>query len=334
MPQSKGTATWLTNVRQDAPLERVRLDNSRAKIENKKIDHEHGKKVEIIRMKYHRSKADIKFELKQAREEADRWRMMRLQLDKNRVRSAVESRRKETMLQRQKLDGAKYTIIGPDGEILHSNNANGTRQTGGQTLFPNVKQSGKLFRKSVSVGGSETGDHNKRPITIEKVNTQVFSSDSEVGDTDDDSSISDDDVFNSHVPSNLKPSIPSKPESNQRKRDQWKSVSGTNFFRPRTSFSTSSFGSEYGLEHSSGKPGRSFQELKDLTHIDKITDNIKANKRTRILKIRHMHQAQEQERLQKRIDSFCVDVEILKRKLTPAPKDADKKNPFRIASWS
>ena len=333
MPQSKGTATWLTNVRQDAPLERVRLDNSRAKIENKKIDHEHRRKVEIIRMKYHRSKADIKFELKQAREEADRWRMMRLQLDKNRVRSAVESRRKETILQRQELDGAKYTIIGPDGEILHSN-ANGTRQTGGNILFPSVKQSGKLFRKSVSVGGSETGDHNKRSITVEKVNSQLFSSDSEVDDTDDDSNTSDDDVFNSHVPSNLKPSIPSKTDSNQGKRDQSKSVSGTNFFRPRTSFSTSSFGSEYGLEHSSGKPGRSFQELKDLTHIDRITDNIKANKRTRILKIRHMHQAPEQERLQKRIEWFCVDVDILKRKLTPAPKDADKKNLFRIASWS
>ena len=325
MPQSKGTATWLTNVRQDAPLERVRLDNSRAKIENKRIDHERGRKVEIIRMKYHRSKADIKFELKQAREEADRWRMMRLQLDKNRVRSAVESRRKETILQRQELDEAKYTIIGPDGEILHSNNTNGTRQTGGNTLFPSVKQSGKLFRKSVSVDGSETGDHNKRPITVEKVNTQVFSSDSEVDDTEDDSNTSDDDVFSSHVPSNLKPSILSKTESKP---------SGTNFSRPRTSFSTSSLGSEYGLEHSSGKPGRSFQELKDLTHIDRITDNIKANKRTRILKIRHMHQAQEQERLQKRIESFCVDVEILKRKLTPAPKDADKKNLFRIASWS
>ena len=329
MPQSKGTATWLTNVRQDAPLERVRLDNSRAKIENKRIDHEQGRKVEIIRMKYHRSKADIKFELKQAREEADRWRMMRLQLDKNRVRSAVESRRKETILQRQELDGAKYTIIGPDGEILHSN-SNGTRQTGGQTLFPSVKQSGKLLRKSVSISCSETGDHNKRPITVEK----DFSSDSEVDDTDDDSNTSNDDVLNSHVPSNLKPSIPSKTESKQEKRDQSKSVSETNFFRPRTSFSSSSLGSEYGLEHSSGKPERSFQELKDLTHIDRITDNIKASKKTRILKIRHMHQAQEQERLQKRIESFCVDVEILKRKLTPAPKDADKKNLFRIASWS
>ena len=173
MPQSKGTATWLTNVRQDAPLERVRLDNSRAKIENKKIDHEHGRKVEIIRMKYHRSKADIKFELKQAREEADRWRMMRLQLDKNQARSAVESRRKEAILQRQKLDGAKYTIIGPDGEILHSN-ANGTRQTGGNILFPSVKQSGKLFRKSVSVGGSETGDHNKRSIQSKKSTPNCF----------------------------------------------------------------------------------------------------------------------------------------------------------------
>ena len=324
MPQSKGTATWLTNVRQDAPLERVRLDNSRAKIENKRIGHEHGMKVEIIRMKYHRSKADMKFEIKQAREEADRWRRMRLQLEKNRSRSAVESRRKETILLRQKLDEVKYTIIGPDGEILHSN-ANGTRQTGGNTFLPKVKR---------SVSSSETEGHSKNQIPVERLNALEFSSDSEVNDNDDDSHQSNDDVFNSPVPSNLKPPIPSKTESHQGKRDQSKATSGKNLLRPRTSFSSSSFGSEYGLEHSTGKPGRSFQELKDLTLIDKITDNIKANKRTKILKIRHMHQAQEQERLQKRIESFCVDVEILKRKLTPAPKDVNKKNIFRIASWS
>ena len=333
MPQSKGTATWLTNVRQDAPLERVRLDNSSAKIENKKIDHEYGRKVEIIRMKYHRNKADMNFELKQAREEADRWRRMRLQLDKNRARSAVESRRRETILQRQKLDEVKYTIIGSHGEILHSN-ADGTRQTRGNTLLPSVKQSGKSFSKSVS---SETGDHSKRSLTVESLNVEELSSDSEVHDDDSnhsDDDNDDDDVFNSHVQSNHKPLIPSKTESTHEKRYQSKSVSGTNFFRSRTSFSSSSFGSEYGLEHSYGKPGRSFQELKDLTLIDKITDNIKASKKTRILKIRHMHQAQEQEQLQKRIQSFCVNVDILKRKLTPAPKDADKKNPFRIASWS
>ena len=64
MPQSKGTATWLTNVKQDAPLERVRLDNSRAKIENKRMDMNYEYTADALFLQQHRSKADMNFELR------------------------------------------------------------------------------------------------------------------------------------------------------------------------------------------------------------------------------------------------------------------------------
>ena len=340
MPQSKGTATWLTNVRQDAPLERVRLDNSRARIENKRIDHEHDQNVEMIWLKHRRNKADMKFELKRAREEADRWRRMRAQLERNRVRSVIDPRRKERQLLRQQAEEANYAIIGPDGEIIQGSTQTRKSSAKRSKSFGIRKLSGtRISRTSVNGFSNMDGyfsQSSKRPITVGNYRqSQVFSSD-ESNDTSDDDGAnddSDDDVFNPYHNPSRKPSDSSKYEKPQGKQGRRKSTSTVGYYCGRKGSARSSISSEHDL-HDSGKPGRSFQELKDLTHIDKITDNIKAGKRTEMLKLRETHQAQEHAKLQNRIETFYIDVETLKRKLTPAPKESDKLKPLGIASWT
>ena len=337
MPQSKGTATWLTNVRQDAPLERVRLDNSRARIENKRIDHEHHQKVETIWMKHHRNKADMKYELKRAREEADRWRRMRAQLEKNRVRSAVDSRRKDRQVLKQQAEEANYAIIGPDGEILHRNTSESSAK--GPKTFGNRKHSGIEVFNSNPSGFKRMDSHisegDKRPVTVVTHRKSVVFSSDEDDDSDDNDTDDDDNdgVFNPHHRPSLKSaSSETVPGIHGRSRS---SSTVVPFLRRKSSSRSSVVSSEHDAQdHASGNPGRSFQELKDLTHIDKITDSQKVSKRAELLKLRETRQAEERAKLEQRIQSFYVDVETLKRRLTPAPKETGKLKPLRIASWS
>ena len=100
--------------------------------------------------------------------------------------------------------------------------------------------------------------------------------------------------------------------------------------RPKTSLGFSR-PKEETLVFKQRTPFRSFQELKDLTHIDKLTDNVKAEKRAEVVKIREIHRLDEEILLQKKINLFYSDLEQLKAKLKN--DDSSGLPSFKINAW-
>ena len=74
--------------------------------------------------------------------------------------------------------------------------------------------------------------------------------------------------------------------------------------------------------------------MKDLNLIDKLTDDLKVTERNEIKKIREMQRVKEQQVLQKRIQSFCSDLEELKLKSKTNEVDSDSRFAHRPLSFS
>lgn len=95
MPQVKGTATWLTNVRQKPPEERVRLDYSSPHLENERIEEEKKQELNVIHCQQHRAMADRAYLIKEAKDAVRRYSQMQVLMKHNAVAAFLKKRREE-----------------------------------------------------------------------------------------------------------------------------------------------------------------------------------------------------------------------------------------------
>ncbi len=332
MPQTTGSATTSVN---DKPVHRLRIDNSRVKIGNKNIDDLRDKKLETIWMQFHRNKADLEFEILQAREEAAKWRRMRSQLDGSRRISLIEHPKQKRSA---KHGDSLYTVFGPDGEVL-SRNALSTNQrrtsrkhrtvssaTDAHSPDKNSHYAFKGIRNRANSSKSayesvwfdeprarkgHDGKFKTAPNRISSSKSTFVSEDS--WDHQRGFTKLEDDVFVPFQHWSLKQPAATTPKAEEsRSRGTWAA-------RPRGKMRQRIHSAEPNRDMR--PPGRSFQELRDLWDVDKIAAKAEEKKRAKIARIREENKVQEEAELRQKIETFYVHMESLKRTLTPVPKE-------------
>ncbi|KAK2145192.1 hypothetical protein LSH36_696g01087 [Paralvinella palmiformis] len=97
MPQVKGNATFLTNLRRQTPeLERrVGIDNSDAHIENEAIEERKRKELEQIHLQQHRTLVERMYELTTTKKDCCNYQRMKSIAKETRVERIMDERRKE-----------------------------------------------------------------------------------------------------------------------------------------------------------------------------------------------------------------------------------------------
>ncbi len=293
-------------MRQTKSLDRVKIDHSRAKIENKNINDKHGDAVEGICLEHFRKKADLKHELQQAKEEAEYWRRMRQELHRNRRHSALQ----EYMEYRQDIDPS-YTVIGPQGEVRRS----------GKAFQRSVSLQPMMNRRSSSGDDKSEDDEDRNPSPGRRILRSKFSfSKLECYDSDDEKS----NRFRPVPPKTVSRSISAKSTKSTSKKPQ-RSKSASAAPRTESSFSRATVSFRHEDEPSVvGQPGRSFKDLRELTSVDRLAENERLRRRAERQRRRQQLQDEEKRRLESKIKTFYVDLEQFKRKLTPKPFDVDQ----------
>ncbi len=293
MPQIKGTATWLTNVKREVPSENVGIDESDAKIENERIEADLCNNINSLQMKKHRWRADQEFELRMARREAEKWKRMQELVGKNHVLEVMDRR------QEHKSDFSAITTV--DKANHHVSFRKGQRIPRSKTALEKTNRFSSFIDSDsdddINYGSKRSPSRylsttNRAQGHSSKKKSRGFSA-------------------NEITVSNGRPKT-SVPKG----RSKSHPLSRRNKTRPKSSLGFSSITPNVGSHDSTGNGTheRSFQELKDLTHIDKITESIKSAKHVEHVRKKELERQEEKDVLQRKIQQFYNDVDEFKKK--------------------
>ena len=268
MPQVKGQATWLTNVRQKAVDRRAGIDSSMVKIENGRIEEDMRRTLDHIHLARHRALTEREFDLKETKSTAKNYASIQYLAKENSVEAVVSKRRATGMAHSA---GPTRTAPRPTSEY------------GG---------------KRPQTGMANTGKSSFGPVYIDD-------------DTDEDEGDGEDTDFHGdfHTRGETPKARSKTAKSSMPPRCPRQKFVGRSLREIRKSlyeeFTTNHEGEENG-------EGRSFQELKDASHIDKLHDAQRAARETKCQRLKERMIEDEKFRLQQKLKGFYRDLEVFK----------------------
>ena len=353
MPQVKSRATWLTNTRQPLPAAGARVDNSSARIENRHMEAVKDLVVERIVSQKHRRMADQQFNIRLARDEVTDYARVQRLLRRDYVESAMAARRgehqraveaarcesgRQPARQSQQQQRRQRSMFGgfdsddsdddeviPSSRLFRSQTVTKTmssaplyrRKATVNTLFNASHQtSGQPQRATSSRGPHAT--HDSDPTAQQRSRFPDFVKDPAVRPTRSDSAAP-------LRPAAAAPAPLPRPGSTTALSAARHGSGVTSLRRPKTSA---------GLRHADDgghapqpppppspqqrtHSGRSFQELKDLTHIDKLSKAQRAAARDDVRHARRQQLTLDTQALCRRLATFYGSIDDFNRR-TPA----------------
>ena len=337
MPQVKGNASWLTNVRQEVPRQKVGIDESKPRMKNTRMDSDLDEELDRLHLEQYRRLVDTRFELQDVKEEVDKWQTMQtvITMPKGLCTSAVNTRQSSSKLSIPDDSGSVHTdqtILTKNGSTLSLDNnifevadkppraktasvaALGTQK---RNIYP--IQEHVFQNRHSSQSSSDSGSVNSEPRTHIKPKQPLLQKRRQTVEV----------MEFINLPSRLRPfssvtrhrlPSPQDVESSERTSIACGMSSAEHGFskkrRPKTAGSVRSRirnagNIDVGDALLNNRPA-SFAELKNSTNIDNVCLR-KGARKADVVNHKHMQSSCEKVALQIRIDNFCRNIEEFKR---------------------
>ncbi|CAH1798784.1 unnamed protein product [Owenia fusiformis] len=326
MPQVKGQAVWDTNLNSTGAEDDAQIDESNVKIENMKIDKRLRIRFGEIQMMKMRSLADIDFYMKDIKKEAEQLLKMKRIIEQNHVERAIESRRR-ALTSLDHVDMMALKIVADDNSPRSTENDGlNTSNPQSKVRFDGAIEESSDYDKDKNVyANNEINASSGRvsaPPNISNRRQSIMAT--PISERRPSTVFYSDDRRQSTAPSNTQ--VRPKTAANSQRGDN------TNSGRPKTAMSMMSGGGrpsrarsrtrmtsgarsrrELGTsETEPSTPGRSFQELKGLTNVDKLSQNDPSNARSRMMRQRRIEDDRKHGELQNKIKQFYQDIKVYK----------------------
>ena len=307
MPQVRGAANWLTNVRQPIPNKRaVYCDDSRARIENGHLDKAVDKKIDTIQQARHRKLADRLFELKQTKQDVKHYERLQTIIQNNNVQKALDKKPthhhqgtvRQVTIPLNNDSHPKFLLVASGSNLVSSNNLHRPKTTTG------TFQSG--FTK-VNVDYDSDDDHY---ATVHRPRTRTPSPERQTGSQSKLRALT---ALPRHKQRRSRREILATVEHHDNPRPNTSQA----LMRPETSASRHSEAESVSQIIGRKVPGRSFQELRSLTNVDQINYSCESVQREAVMLKRDEELQEQQEELQSKIEVFYLKLDQFKQKQNP-----------------
>lgn len=287
MPQIRGSANWLTNLRQEARVQSIGIDQSEQHILNNVAEEEMRAQIDQLHIQQHRVLVDTEFELQETRKEVENYGRMQEMAKLTNVDVIMRKR------------PSKCSTPVPSEEKLPISSSN--------------------FLLITTGVGDEAQSTGKRESSVTKVDSE---------DEDQGFHQSQSHLLNAAEPARVK-RITSSRSRTRRPRTSYLPGRRTQEIRravrsefteaPKKTRPKTSLGIRGPEEDDSSEneeqvaAGRSFQELKKVSHIDKLLDAEKNAKREEQQRILQQQRQKESAILQQRIEQFYKRLDDFKK---------------------